>query len=167
MLYSNRIRTFSFQVPDMKLKRRESPFLDFLLGLHVLQLKLSFWYQIHLGAMQLSFPFFNNVLQPCLMIHCVPGFLVFHPRTVFNTTSGLSFAISFKLFATLLLTYSEGSSFRFSRIGKIGEGFFINAGIALAQGSLGLHPSELEAPVHSRHCVLTILPNVPGFVRFR
>jgi hypothetical protein len=56
------------------------------------------------------------------------------------TVFGLSFEISFKLFATLLLTTSDLSFFNCSRIGIIGVGLFFNDGIAIAQGSLGLQP---------------------------
>src|SRR5690242_17406054 len=45
------------------------------------------------------------------------------------------------LLATLLLTDSEGSFFRFSRIGKSGAGSFFNAGIAMAHGKRGRLPS--------------------------
>src|SRR5690606_10362936 len=55
--------------------------------------------------------------------------------------SGWSLEISFRLLATLLLTISEESFFKFSSMGKLGFGSFFRAGIAIAQGRRGRLPS--------------------------
>src|SRR5664279_4584705 len=75
------------------------------------------------------------------MIASVSLLIPLHLRAREITRSGWSLAMSFILLATLLLTHSDGSLFRFSRIGNKGEGSFFNPGIAMAQGNLGRLPS--------------------------
>src|SRR5690606_608740 len=58
--------------------------------------------------------------------------------------------------ATLLLTNSEGSHLRFSRMARTGVGSFLNSGNAGAQGNRGLHPSDESRRTAAEGCLLQL-----------
>ncbi len=86
-------------------------------------------------------PCLSKERQACLTTQSVSGSLPSQSLTIAMTISGLSFEISFKLLATLLLTYSFSSSFNFSRIFITGLGSFLKRGNAMAHGKRGRQPS--------------------------
>ena len=97
-------------------------------------------------------PFLRSVLHPCFTIQSVCSLLPYQSFASPMIKSGWFFVISFRLFATLLRTYSDGSAFSFSKIRRTGDGSFLKLVNACPQGSAGRQPSLASRRTCSFSC---------------
>ena len=97
-------------------------------------------------------PFFRSVLHPCFTIQSVCSFLPYQSLANSTIKSGWVFEISFRLFATLFRTYSDGSAFSLSKIWRTGDGSFLKLVNACPQGNAGRQPSLARRRTCSLSC---------------
>ncbi len=98
-------------------------------------------------------PLFNSVLQACFKIQSVCGQLPNRSVAICARTSGCVLEMSFRLFATLFLTYNESSCIKRSRTGEsVRSDLQEELGMEIPHGRRGLEPSLASLLTCSSGC---------------